>query len=583
MDESSILRLALLSGLMGFVVFCLSYAGQVWRKRTRATEPALLSVAGLRPFAAGLLLFAGVAGILGGLIVREFQFPAGVLSGQELATVRARDDCELEELTGADAIAAGDVLARFRHPKTAAQADMIRLRLTRLDAARGRVTHTPAKIDDELTRAAEDIRHWKMRLKESLEQLSAQCYTTVRDGVETGLRRGDMVAKLESDVARLSAELDTARHQAKYSAAQIQRVRELRDKRATSIMELEKEQLNHDTAAATIEHSQKQIECLRREQEQLRASLRTFDALAKEQAKGLNELIGDIRRDLDDVARREEELAGQIAADKDRARRLQEFELRQIDAESREAEAELAGLHATVTVRAPFAGRVWYRDPSPRSIYKSGPLLVVGPEHGSLLKLRTGAAAAAGLEAAGAVLLRPVGGGLQRRFEGRFYRAEELPHEPGMRLVELRCVPPRDAIADLAEGKPVQCEVLWNAPPWSEPWYAACAVLVGVGVVGLAWPRGRQPMRVAPPVARPEPLTPRPTDAPRAIATEYGTDGAMLHLLAGRFRDAVVRQSAEPDVMGAVEWSLDRHHARAVRFLRTALAEDPAVKERVID
>jgi hypothetical protein len=59
-----------------------------------------------------------------------------------------------------------------------------------------------------------------------------------------------------------------------------------------------------------------------------------------------------------------------------------------------------------------------------------------------------------------------------------------------------------------------------------------------------------------------------------ALQIESGAHGRNIELLGRRLREAIRRQELEPELLQAVEWTLDRHHTRAIRHLKEGMAAD---------
>jgi hypothetical protein len=126
------------------------------------------------------------------------------------------------------------------------------------------------------------------------------------------------------------------------------------------------------------------------------------------------------------------------------------------------------------------------------------------------------------------------------------------------------------------------------------------ALLVGALGIGLGWARvgprwasettrvaGAEPLLEGGPLE--ERLTDPPVDtamagraepAPSALGhswtanVQYGVFGDLLRTLAQQLRESVVYDQPDASLLAAVEWSLDRHHTRAVDTLRGVLSQD---------
>src|SRR5690349_21612288 len=116
----SLVRYLLFSGLLGFSVFCISYAAHVWKRRNQAV--------GMNPHRAGTLRFWSLSAIAVGVLLvvlaatmREVLHPAGLLSSNQLFTLRAEKDLQAEFLVKQDQVKKGEVIARISSPASLAE------------------------------------------------------------------------------------------------------------------------------------------------------------------------------------------------------------------------------------------------------------------------------------------------------------------------------------------------------------------------------------------------------------------------------------------------------------------------------
>jgi hypothetical protein len=124
-EGSDILRVAVLSGALGFAGFCVSYGVYVWRKRNAAHRrhrplPSRL---------ARLLGLLGCATITLTWAFNEFRGRTGIAGGSDVFVVSARSELAGQQITSAETVEAGDIIAEFLTP-----AD--RARITGIDLQR---------------------------------------------------------------------------------------------------------------------------------------------------------------------------------------------------------------------------------------------------------------------------------------------------------------------------------------------------------------------------------------------------------------------------------------------------------------
>src|SRR5664279_4723635 len=111
-EGSGILRVAILSGVIGFAGFCISYGLYVWRKRNAAHG----SRRPLPTRLAQLLALLGCAAIALTWAFNEFRGRTGIAGGNDVFVVTTRGDISAQQITSAETIARGDVVAQFLTP-----------------------------------------------------------------------------------------------------------------------------------------------------------------------------------------------------------------------------------------------------------------------------------------------------------------------------------------------------------------------------------------------------------------------------------------------------------------------------------
>jgi len=261
---------------------------------------------------------------------------------------------------------------------------------------------------------------------------------------------------------------------------------------------------------------------------------------------------------------------------------------------------------------------------------------------GFRFRLRMSESEAAHLSEAGTVRLGLVAPVLQRRFPGRFLQCRPLSEEPGYVLAELACMPPAETIRDLAAQTwhshdwaltpTVRVRLLWQPPIYASPLFFAAVGLLTVGLIGFCSAGLRKYKRTGPAETLMSesgtPAKPRhpasrfsrrrsPVEGRLGIETEEraaseaasaartgipadliaplpatgligaagdvdsGAVGRNLQLLGQRLRESIVRQEIEPALVRALEWAIDRHHARAIRCLAAGLDHDSELPARL--
>ncbi|MGI6414310.1 MAG: HlyD family efflux transporter periplasmic adaptor subunit [Thermoguttaceae bacterium] len=605
MYDPAVLRYALVSGLIGVAAFCASYAAYVWRRRNAALAGRRASpVETCRRWSA-LLLAAGGLAIGLAVAVRELDRPAGVLSGDGLFAVRVPEgEFRLAYLLPGETAEEGDLLARLESAAGEAKARELNLRCRRLERERDALALEIPQLDPELVRSHQNAISSRQQLRSSVDQLLPDHESAVRQATLERLARLEKSAELDVDIAWYTGELNRRVRRREYVRRELDRLRPLVDQNAVTETEFDRLRQEADDLDGEIDNLGRRAEGLQAEKAQIARSLQQLGALAEEQQATLR---GELERARSDQAQAEVEsrrLAEQLAEDLARATELRKRQLAQLDLKIEETRAELSGVEQSLVVRAPFPGTVVYRDPSPRSAEQQQPVLVLGRETGFRIRARIPLAQVAALKEAGQIRLELVEPAVEPYFGGRFLRARPMPHKPGYAVAELVCNPSREVVKELLDGEKVVAKLLWRPPLVTLLPFRIGGATSLLGLAGwvaatllalLRKPRaGRRKHNghgAAPHMFRSHPAPARDQTAPRRADSplpsvaqlESGAVSAMLEMLGGRLREAVIGDQLDDDLLSAVEWALDRHQVRAVRQIRAGLGCDSELEQRVAE
>ena len=582
MEYSSILSLALLSGIIGLGVYCASCAMHVWNRRNAGSGPRVPGRFA-RGVAAGLVV-TGVTIMLVAVIVRAAINREGRLRGEGLFTVRAPEKLQVEWIATATEVRTGDVLARFHSPEREAEIAALTLKKQILEAEKRMAQNEALELDGEVVRRQQEIASERRHLQASRDLL-----VPARDMVERERMR-DVLSRKEQ-IRRLDAELDRARAEMKQAVArrdladrQLVRVKRLAENSVASVDEHDKIQTEAVISRAEIQKTESQIAHLESQKSLLERDVAQMDDTVTAQSDLMAGDVNRVREKLASLETEWEPLRRQLDADLARAQAVREARLTQLDLEIQQASATLAGFSQALAITAPFAGRVIYRNPSPRTAHDSEPLCVLMPADGLRLQVRLPASEARSLRRAGPIVLK-LEEGLERRFAGELAGWRELPHDPGHVLGDIVCEAPAEAVRELAAGDTVMARLLWLPPLYTIGFCQLGAVLVVAGVLGwaaLVRSGRRQTVSDADvPAAEASHADPAPLVAMagdrNGVASamlESGAAGSVLTSLGCRLREAIRTRTVTPELLGAIEWNLDRHHARAIQHLSASFAHD---------
>src|SRR4051794_17816710 len=289
--DSPLLRFTLLSALIGFGVFCAAQTAQVWRRGNRraarkeaAPQPLADAVRGWS--AALLVLGVLVAGFA--VALREVTRAEGVLNGDGLFAVRARDDFELKDLREEGPVEQGAVLAHFHSPQVEAETEELRLRAARLRAEKETLQLQPGALDPELVRRHQDATLDARQLQSALYLLLPTSTGVVRDVLAASLTRQEQLAHLEVDLNSCRKELDQALVKRRHGQDLLTRDRALRQQNAISTQETEDHVRDLRFFEVEVERLRRRCADLEGERGRFHQGLAELAALAAEQSRVLS-------------------------------------------------------------------------------------------------------------------------------------------------------------------------------------------------------------------------------------------------------------------------------------------------------
>lgn len=616
MQSSPMLSLVILGGLAGFGVYCLSHAVQVWRIRNGAAPSAVADAPAARrrwwvARVSALCMLLGTLGLVASYITGLAAERKGRLLGVGLFAPRLAQGLEVDAVFRAREVRAGDVLARLRSREREAEIQALKTRRDSLAAEKRLVSHTPLELDAEVVRRRQEVDNERRHLQYSADQFLPARDLVRRERLRDRLAKQEQLRTLGSALDRLQREREQAGVRLGLRQDQLTRSQKLSPTGAASAGEFAERKTELDYQTAEVAKLDQQIANARQEVAQLENDLRALDELSESQGSELAGLVTRVRERLASVVACAAPADADLSADVIRAKARRQARLDQLDVELAGCEGQLAAMERSLSIVSPFAGRIAYRDPSPKTVFGSAPLLVLAPADGFRLRVRISRAQAAALERAGQTTLQLLQDGVERRFPGYLTARESLAQEKGFVMAELTCEPPAETVRDLATGKAVTASLLWSPPLYTSALFlpsVAALLLSAVGwVAGTRRLRGAagstaadgtsaphsaarltRPLSAHPQFSQPQtaptpaPLMPHPAPAAEAAtsladpaAAESGTVGPILRLLGSQLREAVLSRQWDPTLLAAVEWGLDRHHVRAVRLLSEALDEDP--------
>jgi hypothetical protein len=446
-DSSGMLRIAVFSGFIGFVVFSGSYAMHVWLRRNKGNRSAASRVMRVGT----ILAVAGLTGVGGSWALNRFVDRSGIVDGDALFVVHARRDGNVR-MTTLQNVSQGDVTAEFHPPAIDAQLRVIDSQVREAQARIETLRVHPLAIDPVLLQREE-------RLSGQIAQQQRFQFEFMRSHRELERAKLDLVAGWEKGRNQIVNEIAAARTalgglppQLDIAVGQLGRADELRKHALVSA------QVVDDRTSAmlvlNLEHSKLETTIF---------GLATRLALLDDQQKRATPVIGDqlaaternsaaTARSLNSLQAELADFYKQIDADRSRALMLHNNEIKVAQRQVDTLVAERSRAVAAQQIIAPFAGRVVYRNASPDLVPDGAPVLAVSAGSGFEAKILMSTAEIQGVAAAGTVrfaLEHPV---LTKYFSGKFRKTDETSMEPGRIVAAFDAQLPQDAIGLLGNG-----------------------------------------------------------------------------------------------------------------------------------
>lgn len=578
MQSQALLSLVILSGIVGFAVYCLACAGQVWRARNnngRSNGSSAATPAVRFGRIAACALLAGLCCIAAAIAFRAAVSRAGRLTAANVFTLRAQDDMTVAEVPAeGTAVERGAPLARFGSPTMQSELAALELKKEILEAERRIISKQPLAPDPETARRQQELSNERRHLQSSHDYLVPELGLVTRERSRDRAAKQEEIVRLGGEIERVRTEIAQAEIREQLHEGQRKRTESLARNSVASVDETAQREADAKYSEAEVKKLKRKLEDLVAEKQEMERGLEQTQGIAASQSDSLNQQIADLRQRLASLSSEEaataEALREQLAA----AEARREAKLAQIDLELKQCEHELQGLAATLTVPAPFAGTVAYRNPAPNAAFGDEPLVVLAPQDAFILRLRLPTAEAPSLQGAGRVTVE-LTNGIERRFTAKPLRWRRLADEPSYAVAELTCTPPAEAIRGLAEGKAVDAKLRWTPPLYTHPLFlVGCGCLVFGAAVAVVV---RRRSYAEPPVTETALAAPA-----MALAADPGAESAhdAVELLATQLRDGILAGDLDPHLLSAIEWSLDRHHVRSIQSLAGGLGDDPLLADR---
>jgi hypothetical protein len=466
-EGTEILRVAILSVVIGFAGFCISYGVYVWRKRNATNRrPRSRSI-----MLAQVTFLLSCATIAVSWAFNEFQGRSGIAGGSDIFVVNARGESFAQRITSAERVAKGDLLAEFLSPADRTRLAGIDLQISQAKAKKQAIGHKVLQYDEALLQEQAHLqsellqdRGFASQLQNSDDEVERERATLTTDWTrEEG--------KLLEDLAEAERELASALGQREITQRGVQRAEELQKQGNFSRQQLDQRSADDLTAQLSVEKNKQAIVSLK---ERHAALSSRFESSVSSLDHQISELSADrvqMAATIKDVARKLDIVQQKLRTDHDRAIAARQGEVDAVDYDISILAAEKTRLMEIGEVRAPFAGKVVYRNSAPGLASANSSILAIsaGTGFSAAIRLprRERRELAAQTDPVELALDTPV---LNQFFTGRFVRSEPVPFEPDRVIAYFDCNLPPEIIGYLGNAvDPVRVRLLWRPSLWLQP------------------------------------------------------------------------------------------------------------------
>ena len=482
-EGSEILRVGILSGVIGFAGFCVSYGFYVWRKRNSTNRSPRSTAVKL----AQVLAFLSCATIALSWAFNEFQGRSGIAGGSDIFVVNAHRESFAQQITSAETVAKGDVVAEFLSPADRTRLAATDLQISQAKAKKEAITNKVLQSDEALLQEEAHLRSELLQNRGFAFQLQHSRHEIEREraALTTAWTREE--SKLLEDLAEGEREFTSALSRREITQRALQRAEELLKHGNISRQQLDTRSSDDLSAELNVEKAKQAIASLK---ERHAALTQRFDSDRASLDRQISEVLADHARMAGTSAELEgrvDKVRQELRADHDRAVIFRQREVQAMDYDITILAAEKARWTEIGQVRAPFAGKVVYRHPAPGLASGNSPILAISAGTGFTAAIRLPRRElrelASQTDPVELALDSPL---LNQFFTGRFVRSEPIPFEPGRVTAYLDCNLPPEIIGDLGNtAGPVRVRLLWRPSLLFQPGIEFGILLLAVSGLSL--------------------------------------------------------------------------------------------------
>jgi hypothetical protein len=495
MEGQQLLRIAVLSGVLGFAAFCVSYGVFVWRRRNAASRtftPGVIKVA------QGLALL-GCAGIALSWASNEFQGRTGIAGGSDIFVLHARRESAAQRLTSAETVEQGEVVAEFLSPADRTRVAAVEIQQAQSRAKRQAIQSGVLQMDEALLQEQAHLRSELFQLKGFAFELRKTRLEIERDRSSLLTTWTREEAELQESIAAAERELATAESKRELTQRALRRAQELQRQNHVPQREVEQRVSDNLTADLNVRKNREGIALLKERRQALRARFAASDSSYESQIVELADDHTNIQAAIGTLETRLASIDEDLRGDRERAAGSRDRQVEAVDYDITILSAERTRLTENGQVRAPFSGRIIYRHPAPGMASENAPILAISPGAGFTARIRLPAREVEELRASRSgvqlALDNPL---LHHFFTGRFVRAEPVPFEPDRVIAHLDCSLPPEVIDHLGRtAEPIRARLLWRPSLARQFGFQFSVFLLLASAAALALAAGRPDVQLA--------------------------------------------------------------------------------------
>lgn len=584
MDHQLTIVLAIVAGIVGFAGYCAAAVFHVWRSRNRDANAAVSPVERYAKRTALVVVAVGLVGLFAVVVQHFFIVREGVLEGENLAAIRARDGFEAVWTTPKKVVRQGEVLMRLHSPEVESEIDVRRLQLDELRADIKILEESPLALDDEVARSLSQVDNEQLHALARLDENKREQARVGRELARTRLDVEDQINGLDVELAQLERQLAQAHCVLKYNQAQLARSDALRKKGAVSISLFEDWRSKTAVAQDEVDKLDARIKRTESQKADLQGNLRSLSAEMKKQSTDFRTQMDLNQKRLERAALNENRLQEQLSVDRQRAAKIRQYEIDQLQIRAKQLESEIQTREESLQVTSPIAGRIVFCEASPRTVEPGKTLLVVAPQDGLTVRVRLPKWQQSSLEDSGEIPLElsdevDQAGKIADLLVSKTFTAtlvdwRELAGDNSHGVAVLRCDPPEEASALLVSGGALPAKLVWRPKLIHNPLFLpACvmfclgtAVLASVGLFNQRWLV----------MATAQELEDLP-------GNDRESEAESLEFVGRRIREMILHNTLHDEVLTRAEAALDEHRTAAARCFASQLDCEHELRPRLIE